>query len=100
MTVIHAPSHGSEDPEIAEILLHESILDIDAEVPLVMWVNGERHVIGTARVNGGEVSNMLNNTPLAEELMDAIVGRPEECYFSIGFTKPPFRYGPPKKYEF
>jgi hypothetical protein len=100
MTIIHIPSHGQDDPEIAEILLHESILDVDTEVPLVMWVDGQRHVIGTATINGGEVATRLNDHPLAEEIMDALVGRPDECHFSIGFTKPPFRYQEPKKYEF
>ena len=101
MSIHHIPAHrAGEDPEIAEIIAHESVLSIDAEVPLVMWVDGKRHVIGTATVRGGEVSTMLNDTPLAEEIMDAIAGRPNESHFSIGWTRPPFRYGEPKRYEF
>jgi len=95
MTIIHIPQFGENDPEIAEVLLHESILDVDAEVPLVMYDGeGKRHVIGTATISGREVSTRLNDGPLAEEVMDAIVGRPEDCHFSIGFKNPPFRYGP------
>jgi len=87
--------HGPNDPEIAELLVRESVLDTHAEVPVVIWINGEKHVVGHATIDGGVVSAVLNDPPLAEEVMDAIVGRPDECLFSIGFTKPPMRYAKP-----
>ena len=102
MTVHHIPAHGEGWGELEEMLSNErmiirpgALLD-HAEVPLVIYNGSERHVIGTATVDGATVSASVDH-PLAEEVMDLLMGRPGDFHFSLdvpeGYHNP---FGKPK----
>lgn len=52
------------------------------QVPLVIYVNGERKVIGTAIVEGDKITSTLD-TPLDPEVLD-LIGRSGPNEFSLG----------------
>lgn len=98
MTIIHIPSRGEDDPEIGEIFI-KGALPEHATVPLTVFVDGKHHVIGEATVNGEDISAVLSQ-PVAEEVMDLIMGRPEDVRFSIGFRLPPYPFTEKPPYVF
>lgn len=98
MTIIHVPSHGSDDPEIAEVFV-KGALPEHATVPLVVYVDGKRRVVGEATITSGEITAELGDD-VGEELMDQLFNRAEQAHFSIGFSMPPYPFTQPKKYEF
>ena len=56
-----------------------------ANVPLVMYINGERKVIGEATINGREISTTLN-VPIAEDVMGFLIGSSSLAQFSLNFS--------------
>ena len=65
-----------------------------ATVPLVMYIDGERKVIGEATVQGTRVRATIGNDAGAE-VLDLIFGRPGEAMFSLGFSEGPNPYRDP-----
>jgi hypothetical protein len=49
----------NEDPAIQEHF----------EVPLTIWINGEKKVIGTATIEGSKIRTIIDQ-PLAEDVLD------------------------------
>ncbi len=98
MSIIQVPSHGENDPEISEVFV-KGALPEHATVPLTVFIDGKHHVIGTAEINGEEVWASVEH-PVAEEIMDIIMGRPEDVRFSIGFRLPPYPFTERPPYVF
>ena len=103
MTVHHLPAKGEGWGEIEEIIVKGALPEY-AEVPLVIYNGNERHVIGTATVEGGVVSTMIDQ-PLAEEVMELLIKRPMDFHFTLDVSRGPNPFGKPtfekpRKYEF
>lgn len=65
-----------------------------ATVPLVVYVGGERKVIGEATVTGNQVKAVLGED-IGEEMLSLVFGRPGESAFSFGFREGPNPYKDP-----
>jgi len=87
-----------DDEKEYELILKESDAETYVEVPLVLYVGNERHVIGTATVKGSIVTASIGED-ISEEVMDLLHLRPSEGQFSLGFNEvpDPFRRSTPPK---
>jgi len=70
------------------LILTESDEDTRVTVPLVVYLQGKRHVIGEATVKGAEVTATVG-TDVSEEIMDQLNLRADVSHFSLGFDVGP-----------
>lgn len=63
------------------------------KVPLVIYINGKRHVVGEAVVHGEIIHTMLGND-ISNEVMDQLIGRSDVAHFSLGFDEGPNPFRP------
>ena len=71
-----------------QLILTESDEETSVTVPLVVYTDGTRHVIGEATVKGERVTAEVG-PDISEEIMDQLVLRPDNAHFSIGFDEGP-----------
>ena len=64
------------------------------KVPLVVYILGERHVIGEAEIEGEHVRATLGDSPMSDEILDLFASSSDKLAFSLDYVEGPKLYPP------